>query len=456
MNVLLGGVKIGEVRKNVSAGGSLNFFYEAAWVGHDQAVPLSLSMPLTSLEHGNGRILPFMKGLLPDNDDILASMGRQFGVSGNSPFALLERIGRDCAGAVQFVTDADLPELGQDGPVLWLSDDEVGQRLAELRRGMTSGRRYRDPGQFSLAGAQSKTAFYHDDAGNRWGIPTGRTPTTHIFKPPMPDFSGHTENEHFCLRLARRAGLRAAESKVLRFAGEKAIVVERYDRRRRNGRVLRIHQEDMCQALAVLPTDKYENQGGPGIIDIVNVLSAAGRHADTDRLRFVEATVFNFLIAGTDAHAKNYSVLLSSAGARLAPLYDVSSILPHLKTGEVKVAGGGAAGMRDIRLPMRISDVYAIDGVMPRHWQRMAAKARLSGDAVLGFARHHISTLPDLAADVARECDADGIDHPIVGLLVDCIAERANALKRFYGSEALPDGALPARPRKAATLNGMD
>lgn len=446
LNVLLGDVKIGEVRRNVSRGGALTFVYEEGWVDREDAVPLSLSMPLVAREHGNNTIQAFLWGLLPDDMTTLKRWGETFQVSPRSAFALLEHVGEDCAGAVQFVSDAKRAALCRSGGVRWLSEDEIGQRLGDLRRGAATGRRQGDPGQFSLAGAQSKTAFHYDAEDRRWGVPTGRIPTTHIFKPPLPAFAGHTENEHFCLRLARRAGLLAANSQVLTFAGEKAIVVERYDRVRTLQGVVRVHQEDVCQALGIHPEKKYEKEGGPGIVRIVtDTLAAAGRHAETDRRRFIEAIVFNFLIAGTDAHAKNFSMLLSSKGARLAPLYDLASILPHLKAGEVRGDGAVMARMRDLRLSMRIADKYVISDIMPRHWLKMGTKARISGAMALGFVRHHIATLPDLAADTARECRESGIDHAIIDSLVDAIGQRAQALAVLYGSEALADGALPAR-----------
>ncbi|TWH23647.1 HipA domain-containing protein, partial [Aminobacter sp. J15] len=246
--------------------------------------------------------------------------------------------------------------------------------------------------------------------------------------------NGYAENEHFCLRLARKLGLDVAHSQVLEFAGEKALVVERYDRRRINGRIIRIHQEDMCQALSVMPTGKYETQDGPGIAAISARVLPASIDPVRDRQTFLAAVIFNWIIGGTDAHAKNYSMLLGPQGdARLAPLYDVSSILPHLGKTEVD------ARLSDLKLSMRIDKVYSIEEIMSRDWERCATSAKVGREFTLRTIRHQLAVIPDLAADCARELRSDGITHEIVGRLVNAIAMRVSGLASRYGAEATAD-----------------
>src|SRR5208282_2743710 len=150
----------------------------------------------------------------------------------------------------------------EPGKLAWLSEDEIAERLRALRADHSAWRAATDTGQFSLAGAQPKTALMFQNG--RWGVPSGRTPTTHILKPPTGEWDGHAENEHFCLLLARRLGLVVPNSSVLHFGDEVAIVIERYDRVRHEDKWLRVHQEDMCQASGTHPVHKYENEGGPG------------------------------------------------------------------------------------------------------------------------------------------------------------------------------------------------
>jgi serine/threonine-protein kinase HipA len=211
-------------------------------------------MPLTRRRHADAVVRPFLEGLLPDNEAVLDRWARQFHVSAANPFALLSHMGEDCAGAVQFVRPERLDALlHRPSEVEWLSESDVAQRLRDLVEDQGTGRTVGDPGYFSLAGAQPKTALIYED--ERWGVPSGRIPTTHILKPPaQPNLSGFELNEHFCLALAGALELPVARSEVRRFEDRIAIVVRRYDRARRpSGELVRVHQEDVCQALAVPP-----------------------------------------------------------------------------------------------------------------------------------------------------------------------------------------------------------
>jgi serine/threonine-protein kinase HipA len=322
---LLGGQVVGRVRRD--ARGRLTLVYDRSWQEAPDAYPLSLSMPLTAQEHGPVVVDAFLWGLLPDNEIVLQRWGQRFQVSPRSAFALLSHVGEDCAGAVQLVPPDRLEAVqsGGRGQVQWLDEHDIAERLRRLREDHAAWRLQRDVGQFSLAGAQPKTAFLL--ANGRWGIPSGRMPTTHILKPPTGGFDGHAENEHVCLALARAVDLPAATSQVLRFEKEIAIAVERYDRRRLGNRVMRVHQEDVCQALAILPTRKYQNEGGPGVSTVVELLRTHSSAREEDIRSFVDAVGFNWLIAGTDAHAKNYSLLIAGGPrVRLAPLYDLASV----------------------------------------------------------------------------------------------------------------------------------
>ena len=222
---LLDGRVVGHVEQTMQ--GKLRFSYDQAWRDWPGAYPLSLSMPMGQREHQDEKIRPYLEGLLPDNDWILRRWGTQFHVSHRNPFALLVHVGEDCAGAVQFCAPGRVADVqsNADSAVRWLTEKEVAATLRELRTESATGRATGDPGYFSLPGAQPKTALLHQDG--RWGVPSGRTPTTHILKPPLGDLEGFAENEHLCLRLAGALGLPAARSEVTRFGDEIAIVVER-------------------------------------------------------------------------------------------------------------------------------------------------------------------------------------------------------------------------------------
>jgi serine/threonine-protein kinase HipA len=232
------------------SGGRLRFDYDEEYRASASSTPVSVSMSTSVRSHLDGSVSPWLWGLLPDNDAVLRRWARDFHVS-TSPFSLLSTpIGHDCAGAVRFAVpdavDDALVTSGSpfgDDAVAWLTEKQVAQRLADLREDTTAwlGRDF--TGQFSLAGAQAKTALLN--LNGRWGVPSGAAATSHILKPAVTGFDDHDLNEHICLDAARRAGLVAVRTSIARFDGESAIVVELYDHRLLDGRLVRIHQEDV-------------------------------------------------------------------------------------------------------------------------------------------------------------------------------------------------------------------
>jgi serine/threonine-protein kinase HipA len=262
--------------------GRLSFSYEEAWRRAPDAYPISLSMPLALVEHGHRIVDAYLWGLLPDNELILDRWAKRFQVSARGAFALMAHVGEDCAGAIRFLSPDRVASMTGRGThaVQWLEERDVAERLRDLRRDASAWRRASDSGQFSLGGAQPKTALLFD--GRRWGVPSGRSATTHILKPGVPGLDGHAENEHFCMTLAAALGLPVARSRVARFEDQAAIVVDRYDRVVTPKGVVRVHQEDVCQALGVPPALKYEADEGPGAGAIVELLREHSRNADED------------------------------------------------------------------------------------------------------------------------------------------------------------------------------
>jgi serine/threonine-protein kinase HipA len=421
---LLDGREVGRVRRDPR--GRLTFTYDDRWRRARDAYPLSLSMPLAASEHGAGRVEAFLWGLLPDNVHILDRWGRRFRVSPRNAFALIAHVGEECAGAVQFALPDRVKTLvaGARRPVRWLAAADVAERLGALRADQSAWRQPDDTGQFSLAGAQAKTALLLEKG--RWGVPSGRTPTTHILKPPMVDLDGHVEIEHFCLALARELGLPAAASDVRRFDGEIAIVIERYDRVRTGGRVVRIHQEDACQALGVMPTRKYESEGGPGVRRIAELLRVHSSARDADLATLLDAIAFNWLIAGSDAHAKNYSILLAAGGqVRLAPLYDLASVLAYPRIDAHKVT-----------LAMKLGGEYRLRAIGPRQWHKLAAELRLDPARVRDRVCELAGMLPDAAQTVRRRARESGLRHPIVARVAELLARRAIACAALLSARA--------------------
>lgn len=419
--VLLGDHLAGRLRRDTRGG--LSFAYDDAWRGDPNAYPLSVSMPLATPEHAGDAVAAYLWGLLPDNDVILDAWAKRFKVSARNPFALLEHIGEDCPGAVQFVTKErrDTILRAGRGKIAWLDEPAIADRLRALHRDPSAWRAATDLGQFSLGGAQPKTALYFD--GKRWGVPSGRLPTTHILKPGAPHLDGHAENEHFCLALAGEAGLPVASSRILHFEDQVAIGVERYDRLRQGDVVVRVHQEDCCQALGVLPVNKYENVGGPGAKAIAGLLRERSRNALEDLETFIGALALNWALAGTDAHAKNYSVLIGSGGGiRLAPLYDIASFLPYAEHGT-----------RKVKLAMKIGGKYRLHEVGAHAWQKLAVELGRDPAELSAKIADMCATLPDLAARVLKRTSEEGLSHAVLPALTQKIQDRARACATVLG-----------------------
>ena len=388
--------------------GRLRYVYDADYPA--DATPLSPRLTVAGGEYTHADVAPFIAGLLPDNDQVLDRWGRLFGVSPRNAFAILAHVGSDCAGAVQFVPADAVGELG-GGTLKPLTTADIAQMLRDLR---TDPYTWQQPagargGHFSLAGAQTKFALHRMPEG--WARPSGRIPTTHIFKPAIPGIAHHDLNEHLCLQAARRLGLLAASSELARFDDERVFVIERYDRRRVDGELRRLHQVDMCQALGVMPDLKYQRDGGPGPADIITATrSVFAGEADVDR--FVRALVFNWLIAGTDAHAKNYGLVLSGTNARLAPLYDVAStlVIPEWNWHKWELA-------------MRINKKSKFKYLSIDDWKKFAASAYVDFGTVEEAIAEYASTLVEAVEDAARPMDLDADQRAFVGRFTDALAE---------------------------------
>ena len=415
LDVVIEGDLVGRVRANKA--GRLTLEYQPRWRNSPRGHSLSVSMPLADLTYPHKLVWSYLWNLLPENPNVLQRWGQQYQVSAANPFTLLAYVGADVPGAAQFFPPERLEEIRaeQRPSIEWMSMDELAQRLQQLRADAAAVRRPGDIGKMSLPGAQAKTAYCRDETRNRWGVPGGRAPTTHIIKPCIPGFDGLVENEHLCQDIAARLGLPAANTSVLPL-DQTYIVVERYDRLPPppgSPFVQRIHQEDMCQALGLMPGRKYQQDGGPGIAEIVTLIRRVSTAAADDIDRFLDANIFNWLIGGTDAHAKNYSLLIGGGNEiRLAPLYDLSSQLPYPDLIEQRVA-------------MKIGDQYNIPLIGLADWRKLAAACTLDEGRTLSRLIEMANALPDTIAAARAKALTDGLDPKIVMLLTTQLIEHA-------------------------------
>lgn len=397
MNVFLDGVLAGSAEQG--SGGALTFVYDAGYTTRGSATPLSLSMPLSGERHGNRVVSAWLEGLLPDNLAVREEWGRRFQVSARNPFALLRHVGRDAAGAVQVLpVDVDPPDAAQrTGDVHRLSQNEVCNMLLALTLRDDGWEVGEGSGRWSLAGAQNKVALHRLDDG-AWGVPNDSTPTTHILKPTRTDtrFADLHVNEFVCLRAAGLLGLRVATVDLVDFGGAKTLVSTRYDRRRdRDGTWLRLHQEDLLQAMSYPPAKKYQADNGPSVKNIASLLSTlALRDRGVVRSAFFDAFAFNVLVGGSDAHAKNYSVLLRGPRVALAPLYDTASYAPYLKQGEA------------VRSSMKMGQNWEVRDVTVEDWVELASALELEADHAMERVERLRTGLPDAVTAAAESAPA--------------------------------------------------
>ena len=430
----------GEVAGRVLAdkSGRLSLSYEKAWRESPQSYSLSVTMPLGQITYPHKFVWSYLWNLLPENPNVLQRWAQQYHVSAGNPFKLLAHVGADVPGAAQFIPPERRAEIQSERhPIIeWISMDELRERLVQLRADISALRRPGDIGKISLPGAQAKTAFYWDHETSRWGVPGGRTPTTHIIKPCIPGFHGLVENEHLCQDIAARLELPAARSFVL-MLDQPYIAVERYDRLPpAPGTSLprRIHQEDMCQALGLMPTGKYQEDGGPGISQITTLIRRVSASPEVDVERFIKAIMFNWLIGGTDAHAKNYSFLIGAGDEiRLAPLYDLSSQLPYPE----QIAQ---------RLAMKIGDHYEFALVTPADWRTLARSCALDEEQVIGMLTDMARALPDVVSAAHAQARTDGLSERVLGPLAQRLI--AHASERLASITAIrSSGAVRRRGR---------
>ncbi len=429
---MIDGNLIGRVRADKA--GRLSLDYEANWLESPHGHSLSVSMPLGQITYPHKAVLSYLWNLLPENPHVLQRWGQQYHVSAANPFKLLAHVGADVPGAAQFIPPERLEEIqsAQQPTIDWMTIDELADRLRQLRADIAAVRRPGDIGKMSLPGAQAKTAYYWDKQRNRWGVPGRRTPTTHIIKPCVPGFDGLVENEHLCQDIAARLGMPAANSYVLAL-DQTYIVVERYDRLPPppgSSLVQRVHQEDMCQALGLMPGRKYQEDGGPGIAQIVTLIRRVSSDPDADVARFLQANMFNWLIGGTDGHSKNYSILVSAGDEiRLAPLYDLSSQLPYPE-------------LIALRVSMKIGDHYDIWRVGIADWRKLARTCAIEEERVLRMLTDMGKALPDAISAAREQALIEGLSEsiiaPLAQQLIGHVAERLATITAVTASMSPP------------------
>ncbi|GAA5482764.1 type II toxin-antitoxin system HipA family toxin [Haloferula sargassicola] len=402
LRVLLNNKPVGSFLKTY--GGSIEFQYAESWLAWENAIPVSLSLPLREDAYRGEPVAAVFDNLLPDAPELRRRVAERVGAESTDAFGLLSAIGRDCVGALQFIPD-DAPHEDSTTQMAAepISESDLEKLLCNLAQaplGMTKDDGFR----ISVAGAQEKTALLRHEG--QWLKPLGTTPTTHIFKKQMGhlpngiNLTHSVENEYYCLKLLEAFGLPVPEVEIGTFGKAKALIIERFDRKRTSdGRLIRLPQEDFCQALSIPPTRKYQSEGGPDMKACLRLLNGSDTPAD-DWKCFLKAQVIFWLIGATDGHAKNFSIFLRPGGRfALTPIYDVLTAQPCVDAREIE--------RKHFKLAMSVGKNrhYKISDIRGHHFLQTAEGTGLSKGIVPAVmeevARHAGTALETVASRIS-------------------------------------------------------
>lgn len=386
--------------------GQITFCYTEDWLKDSRAIPLSHSLPLQKQAFTEKQCRGFFSGVLPEAEQ-RSIIARNLGISVHNDFALLEKIGGECAGAVTFIpTGQSL--VKEEYHYHSLSESELATLLKSLpQRPLLAGE---EGVRLSLAGAQDKIAVYW--SGEIISIPMAGAPSTHILKPAIERFEGLVWNEALCLNLAKKSGLTTATAEVKRVDNIDYLLIERFDRTLTNhdDYPKRLHQEDFCQALGIAPEIKYQNEGGPSLKQCFELLRAVSSAPVIDLQQLLDAVIFNFLIGNHDAHGKNFS-LLYNKGIRLSPFYDLLCTVYYPELSK--------------KMAMKIGGEYESAKIYPRHFERLAEETGLAKLTVKKRVR-------ELAESVMANLKKIEIKHPVAQQVSELIKQRCqNTVERF-------------------------
>lgn len=380
-----------------------SFVYDPEWLRTRGAFPLSILMPLSPRRTPPRVFEPWAANLLPDAAQ-LQLVGRRLGVAPEDTIAILAAIGRDTAGALS------IGKPGATDPDDWrpVPDDTALERvISELpSKPFLAGE---DGVSMSLAGVQSKLGVAVD-ADGRICIPRNGAPSTHVLKLDSDHLFGGVQNEALCMVLAQRCGLEAPAVTTGKAGSRSYLLVTRYDRVEQAGCWRRLHQEDFCQALGKPPSAKYGAKPfgtvGPTLAEMLSLTQRA--LCAPDVLSLIDYFIFNVLLCNPDTHAKNYSLMISSKGVGLAPIYGTTCV----------AAWDG--------ISRKLGRMIAEEHLDWPDWEAFAAECGLNPGRLLA----RVATLARAVLSEAREAAAAAAampagPHPLMPRLVEAIETRA-------------------------------
>ncbi|HVQ59973.1 MAG TPA: type II toxin-antitoxin system HipA family toxin [Solirubrobacterales bacterium] len=381
---------------------------------NEEAPRLSVSLPPREQSFKPSESAPFFEGLLPEGS-VRRAVAEKLRLSEEDGFGMLEALGADCAGAVVILPAGERPRPRIQGEQQPLASGELSGMLEDLPRDPLGIDLEPDGVRLSLGGVQDKLVLVRLPTGE-FAKPRGGEPSTCLLKPGSGRYPGLVANEAFCMEVARSVGADVADTQVFTVGSFRCLLVDRFDRARDESEVVRLHQEDMCQALGILPSAKYEANGGPSAVQVIALLRRLGtRRTALDVNAFVRALVIDFLLGNSDAHGKNFSLLYANSGVRLAPLYDIVStaVYPEV-TGRLAMSIGGEDD------PSRV-DLAS--------WERLGREGGLGG-VLTQFVRRWSAEVLAGAEECQVRARSEGWYDPVIDAIVEVCRDRAGRLIR--------------------------
>jgi serine/threonine-protein kinase HipA len=405
--------------------GKMSFQYDSQWIKDEFAI--SVSLPLQNEIFEEKKCRAFFEGLLPE-DSIRYEIARNLRISSRNDFALLEAIGGDCAGAIRIESENQNRITAYKEKFDESNLGAIFSKLNEtpLLAGVKDVR-------LSIAGSQRKLPIIVEN--DEFFIPHGDIPTTFIIKPEIPGFDGSVDNEMYCMFLAQKIGMPTANVKCLSFRSsylslhnsgttspesshKKYLLIKRYDRKTENEEVIRIHQEDLCQATGIPSENKYQQYGGPGFVDIFKIIKNYSTCHVIDIKNIIRIAIFNYIIGNADAHGKNFSFLLTKNGIQLAPFYDLLSteIYPGLSK----------------KIAMKIGGKYNFDEIFKRHWHKFAEENLISQTEINRELEYVSDTVNQEYKTVAKDLfgNDEKIRPKVITDIINLINKRLSVLQK--------------------------
>lgn len=392
---------------------NMQFEYSENWLNNPKALPLSKRLPLQKESFPSDRVKIFFCNLLPE-EELKKRLSKQYGISEENYFGLLEKIGGECAGALSI-----LPKnfsSSQESSYEELSHQQLNSMIDN--RANIPFIMSHQSSRMSLAGAQDKLPLFFDN--NKVHLPTGRLPSSHILKPPSTFWKNTVINELFCMALAKKAGLNVPSAGIYNTEKHLCYLIERYDRVKENSQIKRIHQEDFCQALGLMPSQKYQKDGGGvNLKTCFDFIRQNSSSPPKDIIQLTKWVIFNIIIGNCDAHAKNLSLLIHDNGNyTLAPFYDILSTAVYSDLSQ--------------ELAMKVGGDYSVNNTKQYRWEKFAKEVQIPSALIKDTSMEVCRLINKQISETAQQIKDKWGESDLIDKIKDIAVRQSNSILKSW------------------------